>query len=233
MKTKSWSLACGIFALTTGSMTVAQGCGGATDATVGGNDDGGSETSTNDGATDAGPSSDAASDAGDPYCTAVIARTTKCGGSTLCAQAYCPQLEGLFNAGGVLAEAQCLSLEACGDPPPPGGDKDYKDCVAAKSPPPGPAARKLIADLCAACAPSIAGCGAGAFEFPTDGGKRGFGTGVLALSDSLLNEIDAKCTMGTDGGDAGIAQCAADFNACAEKVFRARLRPAPAVCGDI
>ncbi|MEO6418265.1 MAG: hypothetical protein ABIP39_02595 [Polyangiaceae bacterium] len=214
-------------------MVLAQGCGGSTDdAGVTPSTDSGSEASTDDGsATDSAPS-EAATDAGDPYCDALNAKATRCGAGVACTTAYCPQFDALYSAGGLLAEAQCLQLQGCDNVPAPGADKDYKECIAAKSPPPTVAVQKLAADVCAACAPGAADCLAGAFAAP-DGGKRGFGAGIPQLSDSLIDEIDAKCIVASsDAGDGG-ACTPGEFDKCVAKVVRQRLMPAPAVCGDI
>jgi hypothetical protein len=235
MKIKSWSLACGMIALSTGSMAFAQGCGGSTDdsGVTPSSTDGGGEASTDDGSPADSAPAEAESDAGDPYCEALSARATKCMTSVACATAYCPQFETLYNSVGLEAEAQCLALEACDNTPAPGADKDYKDCIAAKSPPPSAAAQKLVADVCAACLPASTDCVSGAFASP-DGGKRGIGTGFPQLADSVLAEIDTKCalTASADAGDGGPGQCGAEFDKCSAKVIRDRLQPPPAVCGD-
>jgi hypothetical protein len=238
MKIKSWSLACGILALSGGSIAIAEGCGGSSDDTVGSvTGDAATEGSTDDGTapmTDAGVAETAPVEAGgDPYCAAVIAHAEKCDASVPCATAYCPQLEGIYNATGLSAEAQCLSLEVCGNAPAPGSDKDYRDCLAPKFPAPDTADQKLATDLCGTCRPGHSECAAKIYEIPSDGGARGAGVNLLQLSDTLIAAIDSKCTSAADAGDAGDGvQCAADFDKCSAKVIADALLPPPAACND-
>jgi len=218
------------------ALPVAEGCGG-DDASVGATaTDGGNGDETSTGA-DTGTSGDGSAPfdgsapqdsapTGDAYCTAAAAYASRCSLTDACSTARvaaCTADEAIASAAGISAYETCEPTEPCPTGADAGAEKAYADCLTSHYGTPSTTAHTLATDYCAKCT-SGPNCATNFYDANSPTLR------LLALNDTILDDIDKKC-LGHDAGVSVGLMCATDFEKCSRDVVAAH-DPQPAACKD-